>query len=417
MREESITGKIPGLYGKLNDENGEFIYVCFVTSPFLDDAVRSERTAFDIMENPADLLASEISFSDIRDAVTDKAAEYLSKYLEENKTKAKDRVDYFVSNKAPRYRPILARIPSDKLMVDPDISDKDLELTLHKQLVEVEEQLITDGHDIASGIGILREDEEYWQYQKRLQEYLRTAEDIKKSDLANYVSHRRVILDLLDKAIQRDENGKYAREDLIHNLIMPMRKDSTEVEFEGLNLWLLDERLTFHDYLASDKPISSIPITDSEDKKEPDICSLYVEDNPILVTEEQRPPFASLTIIEFKRPMKNNAGEGEEKDPIEQCLSYLQRIRDGHVVTTKRGRSIGNSQDLPGYCYVVCDLTLPMIKRCQLHDLTITADGLGYFGYKKFHKAYIEVISFDRLVNAAKQRNKAFFDKLGLPTT
>ena len=93
-----------------------------------DDAVRSERTAFDIMENPADLLASEISFSDIRDAVTDKAAEYLSKSLEENKTKAKDRVDYFVSNKAPRYRPILARIPSDKLMVDPDISDKDLDL-------------------------------------------------------------------------------------------------------------------------------------------------------------------------------------------------------------------------------------------------------------------------------------------------
>ena len=65
----------------------------------------------------------------------------------------------------------------------------------------MEEQLITDGHDIASGIRILR-DEEYWQYQKRLQEYLRTAEDIKKSDLANYVSHRRVILDLLDKAIQ-----------------------------------------------------------------------------------------------------------------------------------------------------------------------------------------------------------------------
>lgn len=27
-----------------------------------------------------------------------------------------------------------------------------------------------------------------------------------------------------------------------------------------------------------------------------------------------------------------------------------------------------------------------------------------------------EVISFDRLVNAAKERNRAFFDRLGLPT-
>lgn len=31
-------------------------------------------------------------------------------------------------------------------------------------------------------------------------------------------------------------------------------------------------------------------------------------------------------------------------------------------------------------------------------------------------KAYIEVMSFDGLVNAATERNRAFFDKLGLPT-
>lgn len=31
-------------------------------------------------------------------------------------------------------------------------------------------------------------------------------------------------------------------------------------------------------------------------------------------------------------------------------------------------------------------------------------------------KAYIEVMSFDRLVNAATERNRAFFDKLGLPS-
>jgi hypothetical protein len=310
----------------------------------------------------------------------------------------------------------LARIPDEKLIVDPNISDKELDLTLHKALADIEEQLISDGHDIVSETGTLKEDEEYLQYQKRLQEYLRKAEDIKKSDLANYVSHRRVILDLLEKAIQRDDHGKYAREDLIHNLIMPMRTDSSEVDSDGLNLWVLDERLTFHDYLASDKPISSMPITDSGDKKEPDICSLYVDDNPILVAEEQRPPFASLTIIEFKRPMRNDAREGEEKDPIEQSLNYLQRIRHGHV-TTKRGRSLGNPEDIPGYCYVVCDLTQSMIDRCHLHDLTVTADGIGYFGYKAFHKAYVEVISYDRLLNAAKQRSRAFFDQLGLPMT
>ncbi|WP_284648476.1 hypothetical protein [Photobacterium damselae] len=44
----------------------------------------------------------------------------------------------------------------------------------------------------------------------------------------------------------------------------------------------------------------------------------------------------------------------------------------------------------------------------------MTHDHLGYFGYNKEYKAYIEVISFDRLLNMAKERNQAFFDKLGL---
>lgn len=46
-----------------------------------------------------------------------------------------------------------------------------------------------------------------------------------------------------------------------------------------------------------------------------------------------------------------------------------------------------------------------------------THDGLGYFGFNEPNKAYIEVVNFDRLVNAATERNRAFFDKLGLPST
>jgi hypothetical protein len=42
---------------------------------------------------------------------------------------------------------------------------------------------------------------------------------------------------------------------------------------------------------------------------------------------------------------------------------------------------------------------------------------LGYFFYSREYRAYVEVISFDRLVNIAKERNRAFFDKLGLSTT
>ena len=72
---------------------------------------------------------------------------------------------------------------------------------------------------------------------------------------------------------------------------------------------------------------------------------------------------------------------------------------------------------IPGYCHIVCDLTESIINRCDMHDLIVTSDHMGYFGYKSKYKAYIEVISFDKLVDSAKQRNRVFFDKLGLPTS
>ena len=413
VKEESLTGKIPGLYGRLSDKDSEFVYACYVTSSFLDETVRSERTDFDIMENPGELFAqTEISLSEIRDAVIDRVSNHLSKYLEENKTAARKHVENFVSRKAPRYRPILSRIPEDKLIIDPNISDKELDLTLHKHLAEIEEQLLVAGHDVMNP----KEDEDFTEYQKRVQEYLRTAEDIKKSDLANYVSHRRVILDFLEKAIQRGADGRYAREDLIHNLIMPMRCDSNEVMSDSCNLWLLDERLAFHDYLASDKTLSSMPICDSTETKEPDILALNVFDNPILVSEGNKLPLASVVVIEIKRPMRNDAAEGEDKDPIEQALGYLDRIRKG-TVQTASGRPIPKSENIPGYCYVICDITTSIENRCRMHDAIRTSDGLGYFFYKRNFNAYVEIISFDRLVNAAKERNRAFFDKLGLPTT
>ncbi len=410
---ENIKGKIPGLFGSLHDQAGDFVYECYVSSPLLDEHVRSERTGFEIAEEPDDLFASEdLSRLEIRDAIISRASEFLSGYLVEQCRLGKERVTNFVSNKAPRYRPLLSRIPEGQLLVNPDISDKDLEVHLHKQYAEIESDLIESGHDIMHP----QPQESFPEYRKRLDVYLKTAADFKKSDLANYVSHRRVIIELLGNAIQRKEDTTYAREDLIHTLIMPMRKDSTEVPSESCNLWLIDERLAFHDYLASDKPIGSMPITGGGDAKEPDIVALNFFDNPIMVSEGSRLPPASLIVIELKRPMRDDAAQGEGKDPIEQALGYLDRIRFGKVQTAT-GRPIPASEDIPGFCYVLCDLTPTIIQRCRLHDAIRTSDGLGYFFYHQAYKAYVEVISFDRLVNAAKERNKAFFDKLGLPTT
>ncbi|SSR24326.1 Uncharacterised protein [Acinetobacter baumannii] len=408
VEEYSIQGKIPGLYAKISDETGDFIYTCYVSSEYLNDRVRSERTSFDIAEDVSDLF-EDITLRSIREEVLKRAKQYLNDVLSKNIAAGRKRVEDFISNHAPRYRPIVGYVNNELLIVDPDKSDKELELHLHAQWYEVERQLVEEGHDIMQP----HKEDHVEEYKKRVSNYLKKAEDLKQSDLANYVTHRRVIIDLLQKTIGLLDDGKYAREEMIHELIMPMQKDSSEVFLESCNLWLIDERLAFHNYLASDKTINAMPISESASGKEPDLLSLKIFDNPILVNDQTNFPLASITVVEMKRPMRNDMKEGEDKDPIEQALGYVERIREGQV-KTKDGYLIPRNDHIPAYCYVVCDLTPSMIKRCKNFSLTMTADGMGFFGYNPNYKSYIEVISFNQLVRSAKERNKAFFDKLGL---
>ena len=403
---EMLSGRIPGLHRSISDDTGEFVYWCYVSSPFLDDKARPERTGFDIVEKVGALFTdTEIGLAEVREAVKGRVREHLAECLARNQIFARDRVDDFVNKKAPRYRPIVNRIAEKEWNVDPTTSDKDLELMLHQEYSGLERVVIADGHSIMESKAGEADEE----YRQRLDEYMKKAQDLTMADLAQYVSHRRVVIDLLEKAIQRDESGKYKREEVVHELVMPMRKESGELKPGEGNLWLLDERLTFHNYLASDKQLTSVPMTGSASRDRPDILVLNISDRTILTAEKQAAPWASLGVIEFKRPMRE-----DDEDPIEQAMKYMAKVREGGV-TTARGRPMPGIQKVPGFCYIIADLTPKLLERCTIHDLTETAEADRYCGYKRELALFIEVMSFDHVVRVAKERNRAFFDKLGLP--
>lgn len=414
VMDENLTGKLPGLYGRLKEEGKpEFTYVCYLSSRFLDDHVRADRTAFDLVDSLSDApLFDDLSLDDIRTGVLTEIEKILAAPLVVAREEGKARVNDFVSNRAPRYRPVLARIESHGMTVDPAIKDQDLELELHRSLQKIEAENIAEGQKMFAESGAERPDD----YDERLSKYLETVKDINQSDLAAYVSRRRTILDVLARLIRSDGQGKYSKEDAIHSLLIPMRKDSNEVGSDASNLWIIDERLAFHDYLASDKTLKSMPITGSDSTKEPDVLATRIvgPGAPVLAAEGETLPLPSIVVIEIKRPMRNDASEG--KDPIQQCLEYVSRVRAGGVKTAS-GRPIPETKDPPAFCYIVADLTQTMVERCKYASLRPTHDGMGYFGFNEPYKAYIEVMSFDRLVNAATERNRAFFDKLGLPSS
>ncbi len=414
VRDESIAGKVPGLYGRLSDGGpDEFTYVCYLSSDFLDEHVRADRTDFDLPERvPGDALIEQPSLDDIRKSVYDEVAQSLAAPLAAAQQAGKERIHHFVSTKAPKYRPLINRIESAGISIDPGIKDQELELELHRQLQKIEADVLAEGHAVFAQSGVDKPEG----YDERLAKYLETVTEFNQSDLANYVFRRRTTLDILNKLIQTDAHGKYAREDAVHELLFPMRKDSNEVAVDATNLWILDERLVFHDYLASDKSLKSMTITDDDSTKRPDLIATRVigPDAAVLAAEGKKLPLQSIVVVELKRPMRDDATGW--KNPIEQCLEYVGRVREG-AVKTATGRQIPASDDPPAFCYIIADLTPTMVAKCKLSGLTMTHDGMGYFGFSEPYKAYIEVMSFDRLVNAATERNRAFFDKLGLPAS
>lgn len=123
------------------------------------------------------------------------------------------------------------------------------------------------------------------------------------------------MLDLLARLIRSGEDGKYSREDAVHSLLIPMRKDSNEIGTDASNLWIIDESLAFHAYLASDKTLASMPVTGSASPTRPDILATRLVNSPVLAAEGERLPLPSIVVVEIKRPMRKDATE--DKNPIQ----------------------------------------------------------------------------------------------------
>jgi hypothetical protein len=172
---------------------------------------------------------------------------------------------------------------------------------------------------------------------------------------------------------------------------------------------VLDEKLVYHAFLASDKPLRTNPHITTDSRKEPDIV---VFDKACAFAPATDPPFPAIVILEFKRPMRDDYTEDD--NPVTQTLDYVRDIREGRA-KTQNGLAIPIGKNVPFFCYVVANITPSLTKQIEYLDLTEMPDGQGFFGFRKQFNAYIEIVSYSKMLTDAKKRNAAFFRTLGLP--
>jgi hypothetical protein len=296
------------------------------------------------------------------------------------------------------YRPILGRLGDTIAEIDAEATDDEIDRHLYDGYHELQVRLRDEGQKLLETAAPT--DMELEQFEERLDRYFEEISEVSRADLARYVCHRKAIIEFLQKQLTVLDDGKYGRAERIHSIIFPRGRTSDEVLFEDHNLWLVDERLVFHLFLSSDKPIKQLVVLENTSKKEPDIV---VFDKAVAFSEARDVPFSSITIIEFKKPQRDDYSEKE--NPFTQVAKYIDEIREGKA-TTAAGRPMPIPPNLPFYCYIICDITPTLREWARLFELQDTPDSLGFFGYKRSFNAYFEVISYFKLVAMWRRETK-----------
>jgi hypothetical protein len=341
-----LTQRMPNLTSSLSDPAGtRFVYAGYVSGDILNDTVNSERTAFSLPDEASLVFPDEIGWDDISTGALNEATSFLRPATEPIRENKQVRIRSFISEKAPQYKPLLKHRGGALELLPADISDDRLDLELYK----IERDYDVDLREQQSKL--LKEIEQPSQsddFENQYVQFLEEWNEAGMSKLARHVAYRKATLHFLERNLQLTEAKKYAREEAIHRLIFPLKSTSDDVRADQMNLWIIDERLAFHHYLASDLPLKKYrsDVLDSDSPNRPDIA---IFNRPTAFTEDES-RFSSVILLEFKRPSRDDYNDDD--NPITQILNYTEEITAG-TAKDRRGKFMRVPSNLPFYAYIL----------------------------------------------------------------
>lgn len=397
------TRKIDGLVGVgFFGEDGKAVYHGCVSGAFLDERVNQERTNFNFDEKTLELLAKACAERAVQDALRAEVQIYdadravtMTDFLAEYPSFGFSEVDE-----------LLAKTPKNATKAEqfaqaliPTRIRRDVERKKRVQEIVAE---IGEGHNVDGDLA---------------QRIRAAADDVRAEEqrqLTEYVLRRKVVLDVLDVLIRRlrdrpDGEEDYHLEATIHQFICPMRvrgDDARRIDEANHDLWIIDERLTFAQYFASDVPIRDL-VAENQNGERPD---LLVWDRLHGLGHDNGEPLKRVMLVEFKKP--GRTAYNERYLPSNQIMRYLTALKNREV-ENYRGERVRVADDCIFYCYVIADIEGDL--RTYTSGWRTTADGRGRWQeLSGDFRGTIEIIEWRDLVTDARMRNAAYIEAAGV---
>jgi hypothetical protein len=374
--------------------NGKYAFLGYVESKILNTTANDTRTDFSLSDD--DIL-------EIVDLSKNKAKKFLEPEISEIRDKQK-KVVAALRTEHPRFLSVTQ---------DVDAASNDLHLSMQKEeeiYVELSRQSLRSYKRRKSAFQKSVK-KQLPDIETKAKEYVDGLQGESVASLAEYVMKRKLILEVFESSLKYKDVEKQSSEyeNVVHDIICPLGSTSEELDYDDHNLWIVDDRLAFYSYFNSDKQMKA-QIKDSG--KPLDRPDLSIFDLGIgLQNDDVSQP---ITIIEFKRPKRDDYTL--EKNPITQVRRYVSDMRQSKQAIKYDGTPLRAIDDVtPFMCHIVADITPSLESTMKdLGDFHQKAGTRTYYSWDRQYKIFIEISSFKDILDNAKARNKAFFEKLGI---
>lgn len=397
------TRKIDGLIGigRFGPEEDRVYHGC-VTGEFLDARVNQERTQFNFDESIIEKIVRECSEHVRENAIHDEISEFDAQRL----GTMREFIQEYPSFAFEETQDLLNRTPKNAVK-----AEQFAQALIPIRIRRDKERNATIQHIVAQ----INSNQEF--PEDFAAEVRKAAREIKAEEqrqLTEYVMRRKTVLEVLDVLIRRiRERGNgtqdFHLESTLHQFICPMRlrgDNPAKVERSDHDLWIIDERLTFTKYFASDVPFTKI-LENGDSTQRPD---LLIYDRLHGLGAEGEDPLKRVLLVEFKQPGRKDYDE--RYAPMNQISEYITHLKNGEIEDFRNGR-VRVADDCIFYCYVIADI----VGKLEIHTngWRTTSNGRGRIQELggKF-RGVVEIIEWADLISDARLRNHAFIHAAGL---
>lgn len=402
-KKQSLTNYLPS-FKELYNEDKKYYLSIYVESKFLDENNHPQRNRFTIPEISSKKTDyDKFSLEDLFKYISENVRTNFSDHIQEAEKEKNERIEKYILNPQKprlRYRHLL-NVDNAFLDIPINASDETLEAKLHEKEFKLEQK-----RNKAFEKVFKKNEYDKEEFGEIVQNILREEAAFSKDKLADLMIKRKSVIKLFQKYLEWRTDENFMLEKDLHNIIFTMGSESNNMPIDYHNLWLLDERFTFHTHTSSDVKTKSVKNILSEGVKEAD---LLIYDVPCAYSDNLD-KINSLVVFEFKKPGRELSGSSNLDDLV---LKYFMDLMKSKA-RSDRGKILNIEDNTPKFGYVICELNKDNIEyNIKWNGFKRSAHGHLYKINPELN-LHVEVMSYEQMLDFSEKRHEAFFKALGI---